>query len=355
MPPPERKSMKSILPSPGSLATGVGALPHTDPGEACDQVLAIYPHLPYIPTLPNRGLLETIVFNDSSRLPGRVIEEGRLRVDRSARDIAAEMEQVYLDFMEQNTAPYAITPEYASCFAEMAGRDFSASLFLKCQVTGPVTLGMQVVDDHRRPIYYDDQFADGLSKMIALRVRWAEEEMSTFPGVKKTLVVLNEPYLASLGSSVVPIRKELVLSGWEDISGMVAGGLGIHCCSNTDWEFVMELFPSVISFDAFSGAKEFLLYLDRAISYMERGGIIAWGIIPSQPELFSAGGPEDWFLKFTAIREQVTASCSEELFFRQSVITPTCGIQSGDPAMAEQIMRASSGLSDRIQADYSAS
>jgi hypothetical protein len=343
--------VNSVLPPPGSMATGVGALPHTDPKLACDRVLALYPDIPYIPTLPNRGLLETIVFNDSPRLPGMVIEEGRLKVDRS-RDLSAAMEQVYLDFMEENTVSYAITPEYASCFAEMAGRDLSGSLFLKCQVTGPVTFGMQVVDDQRRPIYYDDQFADVLSKMIALRVGWAENEMSGFKGVKKTLVVLNEPYLTSLGSSVVPIRKEIVLSGWEDISGMVSGGLGIHCCSNTDWEFVMDLFPSVISFDAFSWATEFLLFMDKAISYMEKGGIIAWGIIPSQPDLFSAGSPEDWFSKYTAIRDQITASCNEELFFRQSIITPTCGIQSGDPAMAEKIMQASRDLSDRIRAGH---
>ena len=303
--------MSSVLPPPCSRATGVGALPHTDPKVACDRVLAIYPEIPYIPTLPNRGLLETIVFSDSSRLPGRRIEEGKIRVDRS-RDLTAEMEQVYLDFMEQNTKPYAITPEYASCFAEMSRRTFSGSLFLKCQVTGPVTLGMQVVDDYRRPVYYDDQFADVLAKMIALRARWAEKEMSGFSGVTETLVMLNEPYLASLGSSVVPIRKDLVTSGWEDISGMVDGGLGIHCCSNTDWEYVMELFPSVISFDAFSGAREFLLFMDGAVSYMEKGGIIAWGIIPSQPDLFSACGPDTLLERYREIQRQVTESCSEE-------------------------------------------
>jgi hypothetical protein len=265
------------------------------------------------------------------------------------------MEQVYLNFMEQDTGPYAITPEYASCFPEMSGRDFSGSLFLKCQVTGPVTLGMQVVDDQRRPIYYDDQFADVLAKMIALRARWAEREMRSFAGVENTLVVLNEPYLASLGSSVVPIRKELVSSGWDDIAAMVEGGLGIHCCSNTDWEYVMELFPSVISFDAFSGAGEFLLYLDRAISYMEKGGIIAWGIVPSQPDLFSAGNLDTWLAKYREIREQVTAVCGEELFFRQSIITPTCGIQAGDPGQAEEIMKASRSLSDRIREGHGVS
>jgi hypothetical protein len=351
MPSQERKSMKSILPSPRSLATGIGALPHTDPRETCDEVLAIYPEIPYIPTLPNRGLLETIVFNDSSRLPGAVVREGRLRID-SSRDIGAEMEQIYIDFMEENPAPYALTPAYASCFSEMAGRDFTGCLFLKSQLTGPVTLGMQVVDDRRRPIYYDDQFADVLSKLIALRSRWAEQEMCTFSGVKKTVVVLNEPYLASLGSSVVPLRKDLVRTGWEDIAGMVSGGLGIHCCSNTDWEFVMELFPSFLSFDAFTGAQEFLLYLDDIIGFMERGGVIAWGIIPSQPDQFTAGSQEDWFRRFVRIREQVTASCSQELFFRQSVITPTCGIQSGDPRTAELIMRAARTLSERIRAEY---
>ncbi len=45
---------------------------------------------------------------------------------------------------------------------------------LKCQVTGPVTFGMQVVDAEKRPIYYDSQLADVLSKMIALKARWCE-------------------------------------------------------------------------------------------------------------------------------------------------------------------------------------
>jgi hypothetical protein len=343
--------MSAILPPPHSRPTGVGALPHTDPLSACDEVLSIFPDIPYIPTLPNRGLLESIVFNDSARLPGAEIRDGRLRIDPS-RDIGSEMEQIYLDFMEENTAPYALTPTYASCFEEMSGRDLSGCLFLKAQLTGPVTMGMQVVDDQRRPIYYDDQFADVLPKLIALRARWAEREMCTFDGVKATVVVLNEPYLASLGSSVVPIRKDLVRSGWDDISGMVSGGIGIHCCSNTDWEFVMELFPSFLSFDAFTGGQEFLLYLDDIVSYLEKGGVIAWGIIPSQPDIFMAGSHEDWFRKFSRIREQVTASCSPELFFRQSIITPTCGIQSGDQRTAEQIMRAARTLSDRIRAEY---
>src|SRR5512136_1938951 len=134
-----------MLPSTDSLATGIGALPHTDPRKACEEVLEIFPEAPYIPTLPARGLLESIVFCDSSRLPGGMVTDDRLIVDTS-RDLVSEMEQIYLDFVEQNTTPYALTEKYASGFVEMLGRTLTAPRVLKCQVTGPVTFGMQIVD-----------------------------------------------------------------------------------------------------------------------------------------------------------------------------------------------------------------
>jgi len=343
--------MRSLLPPPESRATGIGALPHTDPRQACDDVLSLFPGIPYIPTLPNRGILETIVVNDSANLPGGVVRDGKLRIDPT-RDIASEMEQIYLDFLQENAAPYALSPEYYSAFPEMAGRDLTGSVFLKAQVTGPVTFGMQVVDENRRPVYYDDQFADVLGKMIALRARWCEDAMHRFSGVASTLVVLNEPYLASLGSSVVPVSRDTVAAGWHDIAGMVRGGLGIHCGSDTDWEFVMDLSPSLISFDAYTGAREFLLYQDALAEYLEGGGIVAWGIVPSQPDLFSGCTPEQLSGVFTGIRDQVTGFCSPETFYRQSVITPTCGIQSGDRETAYRIMQATRTLSLQAREGY---
>lgn len=347
----EDEPVSCHIPPPECGATGIGALPHTDPRQACDEVLAIYPEFPYIPTLPNHGLLESIVFCDSARLPGGVVRDGRLQID-PGRDISREMEQIYLDFIEKNTSPYALTPDYASGFAEMSGRNFSSSKILKCQVTGPVTFGMQVVDRDRRPLYYDDQFADVLAKMIALRARWCEETMCRFSGVKQTIVVLNEPYFASLGSTVVPVQQETVTAGWHDIAGMVEGGLGIHCCSNTDWAYVISLEPSFLSFDAFSGARELLLFMDDLIAFMEQGGVIAWGLVPSQVQEFLTVTPGELYRRYSEIRDQVTAFCPEELFFRQSVITPTCGIQAGGTALSADIMRAAADLSQKIRGEW---
>ena len=340
--------MVKMIPPTRTLATGVGALPHTDPKQACDDVLALFPAFPYIPTLPDRGQLESIVFNDSEQLPGRMIRDDRLLFD-SSKDQTGAMEKVYMDYVEGNFSDYGLHREYASAFIEMMSRKLPGVQVLKCQVTGPVTFGMQVVDADKRPIYYDSQMADVLSKMIALKARWCEQEMKKNTGVSETLVVLNEPYLASLGSSVVPVDKETVRAGWEDITALVEGGLGIHCCSNTDWDFVLGLNPSVVSIDAYATAKEFLLYSDAVVSYMERGGIVAWGIVPAETKLFVTETTDSLYDKYLAIRAQICTRMPEKLFDAQSLITPSCGIRFADRAGSLAIMGAAAEISRRIR------
>ncbi|MBP1928021.1 hypothetical protein J2741_000568 [Methanolinea mesophila] len=342
--------MSAPIPPTDSLATGVGALPHLDPGVACETVLSIYPEIPYIPTLPKRGIRESIVFADSARLPGGAIREGRLTID-TARDIPAEMERIYLDFVEGNLDPYIPTKEFASAFIEMLGRDVSGCRILKCQVTGPVTFGMQVVDRDRRPLYYDEQYADVISKMIALRAAACESAMAGIRGVSRTLVVVNEPYFAALGSSVVPVDREMVRSGWHDIASSVRDGLGIHCCANTDWEFVLSLRPSLLSFDAYTMAGEFMLYGGAVAEYLEAGGVIGWGIVPAEYAVFTGVDREDLYTTYMDIRKRMCELVDPSLFDAGSLITPTCGIQFGTPEGAGEIMKTSAWLSRKVRGE----
>ena len=340
--------MAKMIPSPYSMATGIGSLPNLDPLEACRDVLEIFPEFPYIPTLPRRGLLERIVFNDSEQLPGRIIRDERLFFD-SASDQTAAMEQVYMDYVEGNFAPYALHNEYSSAFTEMMMHKLPDVSILKFQITGPVTFGMQVVDEAKRPIYFDSQMADVLGKMLALKARWCEVEMQKKTGVKETLIFLDEPYFASLGSSVVPVDRETVKANWEDAAALVKGGLGVHCCSNTDWEFVISLNPSVVSLDAYTTAKEFLLYADTIVSYMERGGVVAWGIVPSDPQLFTQETTDSLYKKYLDIRTRLCNNMPEDLFDAQSLITPSCGIRFADRPTARAIMQAAAEISHRIR------
>ncbi|HVP95450.1 MAG TPA: hypothetical protein VMS89_09820 [Methanoregulaceae archaeon] len=340
--------MAVYLPPPESLSTGIGGLPYKDPEAACDAVLSVFTEFPYVPLLPNRGFLENIVINDSEKLPGRVLEGEKLTVDRRC-DLSLEMEQIYLDYIEGNFAPYSVGTAYASGLYSFLKRSFPIVYGIKCQVTGPVTFGMQVVDADKRPIYYDSQFADVLSKMLALRARWYEHELKETTGVKNTLILLNEPYLASLGSSVVPIDMDSVRSGWDDIVSLVEGSIGIHCCSNTDWGFLFSLGPAVVSFDAYTTSKEILLYRDELLAYMESGGVVAWGIVPAEWRVFSNETTDSLYERYLAIRSEVTSYIPENLFDAQSLITPSCGIRFANEPQSIEIMKAAAEISRRIR------
>jgi hypothetical protein len=343
--------MASPLPSPGLAATGVGGLPHTDPARACRAVLEIFPEAPYAPTLPNRGLREAIVFNDAEHLPGAVFEGDKLFVDSSG-DHSEEMEQIMLDYMEGNFAPYGASEEYNSGFNAMLAFDLSGALFAKTQVTGPLTFGMQVVDREKRPLHYDPEYADLLNKMLALRARWYEERLLAQTGARHTLVVLNEPYLASFGSSVIPVDRDLVASGFEEAAALLEGGIGIHCCSNTDWAFVLGMDLGFVSFDAYRYATEFLLYREDIARFMEGGGVVAWGIVPAEYEEFAGETSASLFGRFAAIRDEAASWLDPEVFSRQSMITPTCGIRFADEQGAEAIMRTTADLARRAREEW---
>ena len=340
--------MASPLPPLPLHATGIGGLPHTDPRSACRSVLSFFPEVPYVPTLPLRGIKESIVFTDSEPLPGRIMEEGKIRVD-SGVDHSAGMEKIFFDYLQGDFSGYAPGEEYASGFYEMMKHDLSGALLVKCQVTGPVTFGMQVVDQNKRPIYYDPGYADLLGKMIALRAGWYESAIRKRTGIPKTLIVLNEPYLAALGSSVIPIDEEMVRSNFQDIASILEGGVGIHCCSNTDWGFLMSLSPGLISFDAYTNAREFLLYGEQIAAYLEKGGTVAWGIVPAEHEAFSTETVDSLFARMDSIRSEVCELVKEETFFSRSLITPTCGIRFADERGADAIMAATGELSRRVR------
>jgi len=343
--------MATLLPPPHLAATGVGALPHTDPESACRAVLDSFPEVPYAPTLPNRGIREAIVFNDAEHLPGAVFEGDKLFLD-STTDHSGQMEQIMLDYMEENFAPYGASEEYNSGFHAMLQFDLSGVLFAKTQVTGPLTFGMQVVDREKRPLHYDPSYADLLNKMIALRARWYEERLVALCGAPHTLTVLNEPYLASFGSSVIPVDRDLVAAGFEETAALLEGAIGIHCCSNTDWAFVLGMDLGFVSFDAYQYAREFLLYREDIARFMEAGGVVAWGIVPAEYDVYEGETHASLFARIKAIREEACSWLDPEVFTRQSMVTPTCGIRLADERGAGEIMSTTAELARRAREEW---
>jgi len=67
---------------------------------------------------------------------------------------------------------------------------------------------------------------------------------------------------------------------------MVDGPRGIHLCGNPDWDFLLGLNLDILSLDIYTNAEIFSSYAPAIKRFLDNGGIIAWGIVPTGFEAF---------------------------------------------------------------------
>ena len=62
---------------------------------------------------------------------------------------------------------------------------------------------------------------------------------------------------------------------------------GIHLCGNPDWDFLLGFDMDIVSIDLYTNSKVLPLYKKSIINFIERGGTIVWGIVPTNIEPFN--------------------------------------------------------------------
>ena len=310
----------------GCLPTVIGSMPHTDPSEACSQVIHYLKDVPAWPQLPKRSFLENMYAQFSQGFPGATVKEDRIYIDRS-QDLDNPLEELYAAYLENNVDKYPISPEYAAGLHSFLALSNLSPLAVKGQVTGPISWGLTVTDASRRSIIYDDTLADAAAKLLRLKAGWQEKVLRQLS--KNTIVFVDEPYMASFGSAFVSISREKVISLLEEVFAGISGLKGVHCCGNTDWSVLLDTSADIVSFDAYNYAQSLSLYPSEIRKFLDRKGTIAWGIIPNDEDSLareSAASLKD------RLEEAMAPFTRQGIRFKQLIeqglLTPSCGLAS---------------------------
>ena len=121
--------------------------------------------------------------------------------------------------------------------------------------------------------------------------------------------------------------------------------IGIHCCGNTDWAMLLESGPDIINFDAYGFMDTFLLYPEALSRFLEKGGIIAWGIVPTS-EYTETITPEELSDRlFKGLEQLEKTGLRAETLSKQSMITPSCGMGTMEPTSAQGVLELLAKLS----------
>src|SRR4030043_904374 len=255
-------------------------MPHTSPDEACSIIMKYLPDIPFWPQLPKRSPKENMIIQFSDGFPGVVVKGDRIYIEPSA-DFENELEQIYSDWEQDDARKYSVSREYAAGLHSFLSTA-AGNRIVKGQVTGPVTWGLAVTSQGGLGILYDDTLAEAAAKFLRLKASWQENALKRKS--PNPIIFVDEPYLVSLGSVFTPIPEGKVPVLLEEVLGGIKGIKGLHCCGNTNWSVILDATIDVLSFDAYNYASSLSTHSDKVKSFLERGGSIAWGIVPNEEE-----------------------------------------------------------------------
>ena len=329
-----------------------GGLPHTDPTSAWEALASRFPEIPSWPRLPRRSNLENMYTQYSERFPGIAVENGGILVNRS-QDLDNGLEALYLAYLEDDLSYGETGAEYAAALDMLLQGQVTLSSSLtaiKGEITGPISWGLTIVDQDRRPILYDEVLEDAVAKHLRLKAAWQEQALAAI--CRQTLMVVNEPYMASYGTASLTLEAPQITELFEDVFAGLKGVKGIQCSGTTDWALLMRTSADLICFDAYDYVDSLASAAEELSGFMDRGGILAWGIVPAGGAARNESVDSLVTRLESGIDLLVEAGVSRERLVSQGMVSPSASLAALSVPLTETILDLTLGVSHDMRARY---
>ncbi|MFO7876806.1 MAG: hypothetical protein R6U55_09535 [Desulfovermiculus sp.] len=329
----------------------IGSIPLRDHRQATELILESTPEIPLwaqLPVFAQEGMMAQFL----PGLPGWTKSGDQEYVNTASESFEDELVSFYEQYMAASEGEQALD-DTRFILDDSRAKGFSTliqmlkekkpDLFaVKGQITGPITFATGVKDQDKRAVFYDDQLRDAAVKLLALKAAWQVEHLSQFD--VPVIVFLDEPALAGFGSSeFISISKQDVLDCLNEIIDQIhshKGLAGVHVCANADWTVILDSKADILSFDAYTYFDKLAIYSQDLTSFMDRGGIIAWGIVPTlEPEDIEKETTQSLLHQLRAKFDHLIGlGIDREKLLAQSMITPSCGTGSLSEEQARKVL-----------------
>ncbi len=350
---------------PNCLPLLIGSIPFTDHTEATDLVFKYTPQIPLwvqLPYFKNEGMISQFL----PGMPGYTAENGKEYIQTEDGRLQSDLVEFYEDYMavtesgkDLNNSRFALDETRAQGFFSLIRKldtEKPNPIALKGQITGPITFATGVKDQGKKAVFYNHQIRDAAVKHLGLIAAWQTEQLSRYD--LPVIIFFDEPALAGFGSSeFISISKKEVMDCFSEVNSFVheRGGLtGIHVCANADWSIILDSETNILSFDAYNYFDKLLIFAESLKPFLESGGQVAWGIIPTQSK--EDIDRENAQTLFGKLQEQIgqvarATQLNTEKILQQIYITPSCGTGSLDSARAEKVLGLTREVSEKIRSE----
>jgi len=332
---------------PGNLlTTAMAVMPHKDVDLALSAALAL--DVPFWPQLPLYSYYEDMYVQASEHFPGIVLDMENRTLRFSMDKFVREVEETLAHFEDPDY--FDISETYSVVYHRFLQMDFSDRRAIRGQLEGPVSFGLNVLDQAGRPILFDDTVRPFMLEFMARRVN------AQLGRLKKlhpdAFMFVDEPGLQFVFSGMSGYDNTLARNDMEAFFSQIERPRGVHLCGNPDWDFLLGLDLDVLSLDMYTNGEIFVSYARSISKYLERGGILIWGIAPTNFEPFNRETVDSLEERLLALWRQLDRQgIDREYLLSRSMLSPaTCCLVNPDGvATVESAFRVTQTLSERLR------
>jgi len=315
------------MPIPGNLlTTAMAVMPQTNVEEALQLALSL--DIPFWPQLPNFSYYEDMYVQAAEHFPGILLDVEKRTLRFSMEKFIAEFEETMSRF--EDPAYLDISEKYSVVYHDFLARDLADRPAIRGQLEGPISFGFNILDQDDRPILFDDTIRPFMMEFMAKRIN------SQLGQLKKrnanAFMFIDEPGLQFIFSAMSGYGEQKAKSDLDNFFSMVDGPRGIHLCGNPDWDFLLGLDLDILSLDIYTNAEIFSSCVGSIKKFLNRGGVLVWGIVPTGYELFAKESLGFLIMKLEGIWQHLGKKGIDiEQIISQSMLSPaTCCLVNPD-------------------------
>jgi len=338
------------MPIPGNLlTTAMAVMPHTDSNQALDAALSL--DIPFWPQLPRLSYYEDMYVQASEHFPGIILDLDKQKLSFSIDKFAAELEETLANFEEPEY--FDISRDYSAVYHDFLRMDLADLPAIRGQLEGPISFGLNVLDQDERPILFNDTVRPFMYEFMAKRINVQLSRLKKLNA--NAFMFIDEPGLQFLFSALSGYDSTAAARDMEEFIAMLERPCGIHLCGNPDWDFLLNLDLDILSMDTYLNGEIFASYAGSIKRFLDRGGVLAWGIVPTNIEPFEKESMDSLENLLEGVWDILgTRGLDRDYIISRSLISPaTCCLVNPDgEKTVEKAFKVVAQLSQKLREKY---
>jgi len=195
----------------------------------------------------------------------------------------SEIDQVMAHFEEPEY--FDVSKTYSVVYHRFLDIDLSERPAIRGQLEGPISFGFNVKDQDDRPILFNDTVRQFMLEFMAKRINVQLHRLKQMNS--NAFMFVDEPGLQFLFSGMTGYADQAARVDMENFFSLLERPRGIHLCGNPDWDFLLGLDLDILSLDVYTNGEVFIGYAPAIRRFLDRGGVLVWGVVPTNFEPFN--------------------------------------------------------------------